>query len=198
MIIIGLTGSIAMGKSEVANILRGEGLPLFDADREVHALYDSKDGADLLRDLAPKTIVDGHVDRQLLSRLVVEEPQRLDQLEKIVHTEITKRRKAFARKAEAEGHGIMVADIPLLFEKAGDKDVDVTIVVSAPAEIQRKRALARPGMTEEKFKMILNRQMPDAEKQKHANYVIANTGTLAELRRETLAVLSAIRKDHRL
>ena len=93
---------------------------------------------------------------------------------------------------------MIVADRPLLFEKAGDKDVDVTIVVSAPAEIQHKRALDRPAMTKEKLKMILKRQMPDAEKQKRANYVIHNIGTLTDLRRQTLAVLAAIRKQNRL
>jgi dephospho-CoA kinase len=198
MIIIGLTGSIAMGKSEVANILRTEGLPVFDADQEVHALYDSEQGADLLKDLAPDAIVNGRVDRQRLSRIVVEKPQCLEQLETIIHAEIARRRKTFTTNAEAEGHGIIGVDIPLLFEKAGDKDVDVTIVVSAPGEIQHKRALARPGMTEKKLEMILNRQMSDAEKQRRADYVIHNTGTLAELRRETLAVLAAIRKEHRL
>lgn len=198
MIIIGLTGSIAMGKSEVANILRMEGLPVFDADHEVHALYDSKAGAELVRDLAPEAIIGGNVDRQRLSRLVIDDPNLLDQLENIIHAEIAKRRKAFIHKAEMDGQGMIVADIPLLFEKAGDKDVDVTIVVSAPAEIQHKRALDRPAMTKEKLKMILKRQMPDAEKQKRANYVIHNIGTLTDLRRETLAVLAAIRKQHRL
>ncbi len=198
MIIIGLTGSIAMGKSEVANILRGEGLPVFDADREVHALYDSRDGAILLRDLAPEAIVDAHVDRQRLSSLIVAEPQLLEQLEKIIHAEIAKRRKSFVATAEAKGHAMVVADIPLLFEKAGDKEVDVTIVVSAPSGLQRKRALARPGMTADKLALILKRQMPDAEKQQRADHVIHNTGSLADLRNKTLAVLAAIRKEHRL
>ena len=198
MIVIGLTGSIAMGKSEVANILRAEGLPLFDADREVHALYDSSHGATLLRDLAPEAIVDGHVDRQRLSRLVVAEPHLLKQLEKIVHAEIAQRRKTFVATAEAKGHAMVVADIPLLFEKDGDKEVDVTVVVSAPSQLQRMRALARPGMTADKLEMILKRQMPDAEKQQRADHVIDNTGTLVDLRNKTLAVLTAIRKEHRL
>jgi dephospho-CoA kinase len=198
MIIIGLTGSIAMGKSAVATISREEGLPVFDADQEVHALYDSKEGVELLRDLAPDAIVDDHVDRQLLSRIVVADPHRLEQLEHIIHAEIARRRKNFTAAAEAAGHAMIVADIPLLFEKGGGKHVDVTVVVSAPADLQHKRALARPGMTEEKFRMIINRQMPDAEKQSRADYVIHNTGTLTDLRSKTLAVLAAIRKEHRL
>jgi dephospho-CoA kinase len=198
MILIGLTGSIAMGKSEVANILRAEGIPVFDADREVHALYDSKDGAVLLQDLAPEAVLHDRVDRQSLSRFVVAEPQRLDQIEKIIHDEIAKRRKTFVGKAEAVGHAMVVADIPLLFEKGGDKEVDVTIVVSAPVELQHQRALARPGMTEEKLNMILKRQMPDPEKQHRADHVINNSGSLEELRNKTLAVLAAIKKEYRL
>ncbi len=198
MIVIGLTGSIAMGKSEVAKIFRSQSIPVFDADQEVHALYDSPEGAKLLLPLAPDAIVDGHVDRQRLSRIVVEDPQQLIQLEKTVHAEIARRRKKFTIRAEHAGHPIVVVDVPLLFEKSGETDVDVTIVVSAPLDKQRQRALARPGMTAEKLDMILKRQMPDAEKQARANHVIYNTGSMEDLQMHALAVLTAIQKEHRL
>jgi dephospho-CoA kinase len=194
MIIIGLTGSIAMGKSEVARILVDEGLPLFDADKEVHALYDSAEGAYLLRSLVPSAVKDGRVDRKRLSDHLVSSPDDLDPIEKVVHAEIARRRKLFLSDVKAQGHRLAVVDVPLLFEKGGDKDVDVTVVVSAPAEEQRSRALARPGMTEARFDMILKRQMPDSEKRKRADYVIDNSSTLEELRVRTLAVLDTIKK----
>lgn len=197
MITIGLTGSIAMGKSEVAAILRAEGIPVFDADHEVHKLYDSKEGAALLQELAPDAVIEHRVDRQRLSDIVVKNPDRLGPIEKVIHAEIARRRKIFASQSERGGHGIIAVDVPLLFEKAGDKDVDVTVVVSAPAQVQRARAMARPGMTEAKLDMILQRQMPDAEKQQRADHVIHNTGSLDDLRNKTLAILATIRKEHR-
>jgi dephospho-CoA kinase len=198
MIIIGLTGSIAMGKTEVAKIFAAEAIPIFDADKEVHALYDSPEGVELLHPLVPKAIVNGKVDRPSLSKLLLEQPALLEKLETIVHTEITRRRMLFVEQAETAGHSIVVMDIPLLFEKSAEKHVDVTIVVSAPADLQQQRALARPGMTQQKLDMIVKRQMPDAEKRRLANYVIINDGTLEDLRENTLAVLNNIKKEHRL
>ena len=198
MIIIGLTGSIAMGKSEVAKIFHAQDIPVFDADQEVHALYNSAEGTALLRPHVPEAIVDNKVDRQLLSKIVLQNPLQLEKLETIVHAEIAHKRTLFAAQAEKAGHGIIVFDIPLLFEKSGEKQVDVTIVVSAPAELQRQRALTRPGMTTEKLELILKRQMPDAEKRRLANYVIINDGSLEDLRESTLAVLNNIKKEHRL
>jgi dephospho-CoA kinase len=196
MIVIGLTGSIAMGKSEVAKILAAEGLPLFDADKEVHRLYDSEAGAKLLRDLVPSATIHGKVDRPELSKLILANPRILEEGEKRVHAEIASRRAAFLAKAKSHGHGIAVVDVPLLFEKGGDRDVDVTIVVSAPEVAQRERALARAGMTREKLEMILKRQMPDAEKRSRADFVIENDSTLDDLRTRTLAVVAEIRKQH--
>jgi dephospho-CoA kinase len=198
MIIIGLTGSIAMGKTQVANIFRAEDIPVFDADKEVHALYDSAEGATLIGPLAPEAIIAGQVNRPALSKLVLEQPALLEKLETIVHAEVARRRILFATQAEQAGHSIVVVDIPLLFEKSGEKQVDVTVVVSAPEDIQHQRALARQGMTQEKLDMILKRQMPDAEKRRLANYVIINDGTLEDLRKNTLAVLNNIKKEHRL
>jgi dephospho-CoA kinase len=198
VIVIGLTGSIAMGKSEVATVFRAEDIPVFDADKEVHALYDSSEGVALLMPFAPQAIIDEKVDRIILTKLVLDNPRQLEQLEQIIHAEIARRRASFIAHAERQGHGIAVIDVPLLFETSGEKQVDVTIVVSAPPDQQRQRALARLGMTEKKLEMILKRQMPDAEKRRLASYVIINDGTLADLRQNTLAVLSNIKKEHRL
>lgn len=198
MIIIGLTGSIAMGKSEVASVFRAEAIPVFDADQEVHALYDSPEGAALLQPYLPEAIIDGKVNRPHLSKIVTQQPPLLEKLETIVHAEIAKRRTQFAAQAEKAGHSIIVFDIPLLFETSGEKQVDVTVVVSAPADLQYQRALARPGMTAAKLDMILKRQMPDAEKRRLANYVIINDGSLDDLAKSTLSVLNNIKKEHRL
>jgi dephospho-CoA kinase len=198
MITIGLTGSIAMGKSEVANILRSEDIPVFDADGEVHRLYDSNEGAQLLQPIAPDTIIDGKVNRARLSKAVLRNPELLKKVEAVVHAEIAKQRLAFAAEANRMATPIIVVDVPLLFETGGEKQVDVTVVVSSPEDQQKTRALARPGMTPEKLEIILNRQMPDAEKRRLANYVIINDGTREELRKTTLAVLSNIKKEHRL
>lgn len=198
MIKIGLTGSIAMGKSEVARILAEQGLPVFDSDKEVHKLYDSAEGAELLKPHVPDAIRDGRVDRSLLTQIVMKDKDQLNQLEKVVHVEIAARREKFTVTAQSQGHSIIIYDIPLLFEKNMENSVDVSIVVSAPEAEQRKRALARPGMTPEKLDMILQRQMPDHEKHKRADYVIENDGTLEQLAERTLNVLKQIRRAHSL
>jgi dephospho-CoA kinase len=197
MIVVGLTGSIAMGKSEVAKVFAADGVPVFDSDREVHALYNSLAGAELLRELAPSATQNNVVDRAELSKLILADPAILQEVEKRVHAAIASRRKQFLAQAEAAGHGMVLFDIPLLFEKSYEKEVDVTIVVSSTETEQRKRALARPGMTAEKLDMILKRQMPDHEKRKRAEYVIENNGTLEDLRKAAQAVLAVIRKGHR-
>ncbi len=198
MIVIGLTGGIAMGKSEVARILQAKGVPVFDADKEVHRLYDSLEGGGLVNPVAPTAVIDGKVDRTQLSRLVLADPGLLKKLEAIVHAEIRKRRQHFLDTQRREGHSLVALDIPLLFESGGEKDVDVTVVVSAHPSIQHERAMARPGMTEEKLAMILKRQMPDAEKRARAGHVIVTNGTLDELRGRVHEVLRHIRKEHAL
>jgi dephospho-CoA kinase len=194
MMVIGLTGSIAMGKTEVAKIFSAEGLPIFDADHEVHVLYDSAEGAALLMPVAPDAIVDGRVDRSRLTAIVMADPEVLKAGEKRIHAEVAKRREEFVAEARANGHALAVVDIPLLFETGGDAFVDVTVVVSTPPHLQRNRALARPGMTPEKLEMILSRQMPDVEKRKRADYVIVNDGSLTQLKERTLAVLKQIKR----
>jgi dephospho-CoA kinase len=198
MITVGLTGSIAMGKSEVSRMFQTYGIPVFDSDKEVHAFYDSNEGVALLRPFIPEAIVDEKINRAILSSLVLQNPARLNQLENIVHAEIATRRSKFKEQSKAADLPLIVFDIPLLFEKHMEKTVDVSVVVSSPAELQKQRALARPGMTLEKLEMILSRQMPDAEKRERADYHIENNGSLKDLEVRTLAVLNSIKKAHTL
>lgn len=198
MIKIGLTGSIAMGKSEVARILVEAGLPLFDSDKEVHKLYDSEEGATLLSPYVPDAIRNGRVDRSLLTKIVMADQTKLERLETLVHAEIARRRETFATKAQSDGYSLVVFDVPLLLEKNLEKTVDVTVVVSAPEPKQRKRALSRDGMTPQKLDMILARQMPDHEKRQRADYVIENDGTLTQLAERTLNILNQIKRTHTL
>jgi dephospho-CoA kinase len=195
MITVGVTGSIAMGKSEVAKIFRAHALPVFDSDAEVHALYESKEGAELLERLAPAAIVGGRVDRAKLTALVLSDTTLLEKLETVVHAAIARRRAMFLKQSENAGHAIAVIDVPLLFEKSIDKEMDVTIVVSAPPHKQRDRALARPGMTESKLEMILKRQMPDQEKRQRADIIIENDGSLEDLKDRTEAVIHQLREN---
>jgi len=190
MMLIGLTGSIAMGKSEAAKYLASLGFPVFDSDSAVHKLYDSEQGAQLIRALAPGAIVDGKVDRSRLSELVLNNKALLGELEKRVHAEIQKRRNAFVDEARAAGAKAAILDIPLLFETGAEKHLDKVIVVSAPPDIQRARALARPGMTPERLDLILARQMSDAEKCKRATAVIDTSRTLAEMQKSLLTLFT--------
>jgi dephospho-CoA kinase len=193
MKIIGLTGSIAMGKSEVAKIFMSENIPVFDADKTVHALYDSAEGAALLAALAPEATRENRVDRIELSKLIMKNPDLLKQVETLVHAVVARERAAFLGQARVQGNDLVVLDVPLLFEKNLQRDVDVSVVVSAPEHLRRQRALARADMTEVKLDMIISRQMSDLEKRKRADYVIDNDGTLEDLRGRTKAVLQKIR-----
>lgn len=198
MIKIGLTGSIAMGKSEVARIFREEGVPVFDSDAEVHKLYESAEGVSLLKPHVPNAIAKNKIDRGLLTKVVMADPAKLNALENIVHAEIARRREIFADEAETQGHPIIVFDVPLLFEKNVENTVDVTVVVSSPEAAQRQRALARPGMTPPKLEMILTRQMADSEKRKRADHILENNGTLADLKSATLNLIRSIKRTHSL
>jgi dephospho-CoA kinase len=195
MKVIGLTGSIAMGKSEVAKIFRDNGIPVFDSDAEVHRFYESADAATMLKPIVPKAVADHRVDRKKLSAAIVDEPEVLSKIEPLVHAEIARRRDAFLANAKGQGHSFAVVDIPLLFEKNTDRNVDIAIVVSSPEPLQRERALARPGMTEAKLDMILKRQMPDSEKRRRADIIIENDGTLDDLRRRTETVMTKLKQD---
>lgn len=183
MIVIGLTGSIGMGKSTVAKMFAEEGAPAFDSDAAVHALY-AKGGAAVgaVGAAFPGAIRDGAVDRALLGPLVLDNPAALKRLEQIVHPFVRHAQVAFATQQAAAGAKVVVFDIPLLLEGKNADLVDKIVVVSAPAEVQRARVLARPGMTPEKFEQILARQMPDAEKRARADFVIDTSGDLEATR----------------
>jgi dephospho-CoA kinase len=170
-IIIGLTGSIGMGKSAVADMFEGAGIPVFDADAQVHLLQ-AKGGAlvGAIENAFPGTTGENGVDRQKLGQAVLGDREKLSQLESIIHPAIGALRSAFMRDyADAP---MLVFDIPLLFETGGWQNMDKIIVVSAPADVQRARVLARPGMTKERFEQILKLQMPDSEKRARADFII--------------------------
>ncbi|MFC3226066.1 dephospho-CoA kinase [Marinibaculum pumilum] len=195
MLHLGLTGSIGMGKSTVAAMFRDLGVPVFDADAAVHALY-ARGGAAVapMQEAFPDAVVDGAVDRQRLAPLVLGDAAALKRLEGIVHPLVGQMRQRFLAEAEAAGAPFVVLDIPLLFETGGEKNVDASAVVSAPAEAQRERVLARPGMTEEKFDSILAKQVPDAEKRERADFVIPTGSSLEETRDHVSRVAAAMRR----
>jgi dephospho-CoA kinase len=191
MIVLGLTGSIGMGKSTVAKMFAGEGVPVFDADLAVHRLQ-GPEGALVARIEAefPGTTNSEGVDRGALSERVLGEPEALRRLEALIHPAVALEREAFL--AEHGSSPMVVLDIPLLFEAGGWDQVDKIVVVSAPAEVQRQRVLARPGMTAEKFEQILARQLPDSEKRARADFVISTEGPKEETRRAVRRILACL------
>lgn len=171
--VLGLTGSIGMGKSETAKMFASLGVPVYDADRAVHVLYEPGGAAVApLAEAFPEAVREGRVDRAALARRVQDDPSAFRRLEDIVHPLVAGLRRDFLAAAAQAGHPLVVLDIPLLFETGGEADVDAIVVVSAPEEIQRARVLARPDMTLEKFEAIRARQMPDSEKRAKADFVI--------------------------
>ena len=171
MFILGLTGSLGMGKSTTAKFFAEEGVPVHDADAAVHRLY-AGEAAPLIEAAFPGTTVDGKVDREKLGKAVLGKADAIKKLEQIVHPLVRADEQRFLAEAEASGAMVVVLDIPLLYETGGDKRCDAVVVVSAPAEMQRKRAFERPGMTEEKLQALLVKQMPDAEKRARADFVV--------------------------
>ena len=193
MIVAGLTGSIAMGKSETAKMLAARGIPVFDSDAAVHDMYAAGgEAVEQLRTVVPEAIGCGGVDRRKLASLVQADPALLKRIEAIVHPLVRARQAMFL--ADAERHAeLAVLDIPLLFETGREKEVDVVIVVSADEAQQRQRALARPGMTADKLDFILSRQVPDAVKRAKADYVIDTSVSLADTARHVERVIADIR-----
>jgi len=189
--ILGLTGSIGMGKSAVAAMLRELGVPVFDADAAVHELQGPGGACVAAIERAfPGTTGKAGVDRQKLGAAVFGNPAALKQLEEIVHPEVAELRRAFL--ADNAAAPLIVFDIPLLYEKTGQHGLDAVAVVSAPAEVQRQRVLARAGMTAEKFAQILKLQVPDAEKRARADYVIDTGVPMSETRQAVLALVQSI------
>ncbi len=194
MIVLGLTGSAAMGKSATAKMFSDEGVPVFDADAAVHRLYEGAAVAPV-EAAFPGVTVNGRIDRERLAAKVFNNPAALQQLESIVHPLVRAERDRFRREAEASGAPIAVLDIPLLFETGGDRRTDAVVVVTAPAEVQRARLLERPGMTVEKIDAMLARQMPDAEKRKLADFLIDTSRGFDTARADVKKILNQIRRD---
>jgi dephospho-CoA kinase len=194
VIVLGLTGSIGMGKSTTAEMFREAGIPVYCADEAVHRLYEGR-AAPLIEKAFPGTVENGVVNREKLSAAVVGDEQALKRLETIVHPLVHDEERAFLDEARASGARIAVLDVPLLLETGGESRVDSILVVSAPADVQRLRVLRRPGMTAEKFEAILARQVPDAEKRARADFVIDTGQGLEAARRAVADIIARLEKE---
>jgi dephospho-CoA kinase len=191
MLILGLTGSAAMGKSTASSMFADRGVPVFDADRTVHALYAGA-AAPVVEAAFPGTTSDGAVDRDRLRDRVLGDEAAMATLEALIHPLVKREEERFLSEARAAGRRIVLLDIPLLFETRAEGEVDMVVVVSAPAEVQRERMLRRPGMTPERLEAMLARQMPDADKRRRAHIVIDTGGTLDDTRRQVDDILRAM------
>jgi dephospho-CoA kinase len=191
MFILGLTGSIGMGKSTTAAMFRAEGIDVHDSDAVVHALYAGA-AAGAIEAAFPGTTRAGVVDRGLLAAKVLDDPAALARLEAIVHPLVAGSRHAFLAEAAKKGAGIVVLDIPLLFETGLDRQVDAVILVTAPETVQKERVSQRPGMTPGRLAVILGRQMGDAEKRARAHFIIDTGGGLASAKRQVRGILGAL------
>jgi dephospho-CoA kinase len=187
--VLGLTGSIGMGKSATADLFRKLGVPVHDADATVHRLYRGR-AAPLIEQAFPGTVAEGAVDRARLGAAVLNSPERMKQLEAIVHPLVREEEEAFLARVSASP--IAVLDIPLLFETGGETRCDAALVVTAPAEIQRQRVLARPGMTAEKFSAILTKQMPDADKRARAHFLVNTSRGFASAEAQVRSILACL------
>ena len=194
MYLIGLTGSIGMGKTQTAALFEEEGVPRYDADAAVHGLYEVGGAAvGPIGELFPEAVRDGAVDRAALGRIVLKDGAKLAALEKMVHPPAGATQVDFLNAQMAAGATHVLLDIPLLFETGGHEFVDCVVVVSAPPGIQRARVLERPGMTEEKFADILAKQMPDADKRAAADFVVDSSVSVADAHRQVKEIIAAVR-----
>jgi dephospho-CoA kinase len=190
MLVLGLTGSIGMGKTTTARLFEEAGVPVHDADAAVHRLYEGE-AATLIEAEFPGTAEGGKVDRDKLAQRVLGDTSALQRLEAIVHPLVQAVEAKFLAQARARGAPVAVLDIPLLFETGADQRVDAVVVVSAPPDVQRARAFERPGMTAEKLQAILARQMPDAEKRARAHFVVDSSQGIEAARAQVLGILQA-------
>ena len=193
MLILGLTGSIGMGKSATAKLFAEAGVPVYDADATVHRIYEGE-AAPAIEAAFPGTTVNGKVDRNRLSAKVVHDPAAMKQLEQIVHPMLGASRQKFLDDAERSGAPVVVVDVPLLFETGGEKRVDAVVVVTTSPDVQRQRILARDNMTGEKLDAILARQLPDAEKRKRADFVVDTSHGLDPVRAQIRDILQEVAK----
>lgn len=189
--VLGLTGSICMGKSATAALFRRFGVPVHDADEAVHRLYRGL-AAPLIEEAFPGTVTNGVVDRAKLGAAVLGDAERLKQLETIVHPLVRREEEDFLARAVAKGAAVAVLDIPLLFETGGERRCDAVLVVTAPADIQRQRVLARPGMTAEKFEAILRKQKPDAQKRGQAHFLVDTSRGFASAEAQVRSILACL------
>jgi dephospho-CoA kinase len=186
-----LTGSLGMGKSATAKLFAEAGVAVHDSDAVVHALYEGAAAA-AIEAAFPGTTVGGKVDRAKLSQMVIDDPVALARLEAIVHPLVGAVRDQFLAEAQARGAAVVLLDIPLLFEIGGECRCDAVVVVSAPPEVQRARALARPGMTEQKFAALLAKQIPDAEKRRRADFIVDSSKGFDDARAQVRDILRAV------
>lgn len=193
MLLLGLTGSIGMGKSTTAKLFAEAGAPVYDADAMVHALYEGE-AVPAIEAAFPGTTAEGRVDRQKLSGYVLGDAAAMKRLEGIVHPMLRAHQQAFLDAAERAGAGVAVLDIPLLFETGGESRVDAVAVVTTSPQLQRERILARPNMTPDKLDAILARQMPDAEKRRRADFVVDTSHGLEPVRAQIRDILRAMAK----
>jgi dephospho-CoA kinase len=191
MFILGLTGSLGMGKSVTARFFAEQGVPVHDADAVVHRLYEGQAAA-AIEAAFPGTTAGGKVDRDKLAARVLGDSAALKRLEAIVHPLVQEAERRLLAEAEARGEKVAVLDVPLLFETGGEKRVDAVVVVSAPPEVQRSRVLERPGMTVEKLEAILAKQMPDDEKRRRADFVVDTSRGFEAARADVRAILDAV------
>ena len=194
MYLIGLTGSIGMGKTQTAELFEQEGVPRYDADAAVHALYEVGGAAvEPIGKMFPKAVRDGAVDRAVLGQIVLKDSAKLAALEKAVHPLAGATQVDFLNAQIAAGATHVLLDIPLLFETGGHEFVDCVVVVSAPPEIQRARVLARPGMTEKKFEDILTKQVADSDKRAAADFIVDSSVSVADAHRQVKEILAELR-----
>jgi dephospho-CoA kinase len=188
-----LTGSLGMGKSRTASFFAEAGVPVHDSDAAVHALYEGE-AVPLIEQAFPGTTSDGKVDRAKLAAMVLGDAAAIARLEAIVHPLVAKVRERFLAEAQARGMPVVVLDVPLLFETGGQRGCDAVVVVSAPAEVQRRRAFERPGMTEDKFTALVAKQMPDAEKRRRADFIVDSSQSFDYARAQVRDILNAVAK----
>jgi dephospho-CoA kinase len=191
MLVLGLTGSMGMGKSTTARFFADEGVPVLDADAVVHRLYENEAVAPI-EHAFPGTTRDGRIDRDELTQRVVSDPVAFGRLEAIVHPLVRDVQAGFLAEAERSGASVAVLDVPLLFETGGDQRVDAVVVVTAPVDVQRARAFERPGMTAEKLNALLAKQVPDAEKRRRADFVVDTSQGFDSARAQVRAILASV------
>lgn len=191
MLIVGLTGSIGMGKSAAAAHLRARGIAVFDADAEVHRLYAGA-AAPKIEAAFPGTVCEGVVDRTRLAAALRKHPAGFARLEAIVHPMVRASEREFLHAEKAKGASLAVLEIPLLLETGAGKLVDAVVVVSAPPDVQKKRVLERPGMTADRLESLLERQLPDSEKRRRADFIVDTGGTLAQTHEQLDAILAKL------